>query len=404
MSDTDRGLFRDSTILAAGNIGRSLLQALILVVTARHLPVSEYGLLVAMVSLVAITLPLVGFGYEFELLKCASNNTHTEETWHEFVAITIGSSILLSILLIPVAQFAVSHDFGFLEILMLMTTEVLTIRLAEGANRVHQGYGQVGTITTFRLLLPSARLVALLFFISIAPLSIERYIAASVAASLLSLWILGIHLKRTRDIDTSLRLPVFKRLISQLPTATSFLLDKVIANADKIILAKIDDPKSAAGYSIAQRFTELLSVPMLAVISAIQPRIFGNPKEYRYSISTLAIPLIYIIIIAPLTVLFGDLIVTTALGENYADSAMLINLLLFLPVTTFYKYLLTTIAIAQNKNRNILIASVVSSAFSICANISLIPIYGAIGSALALLLAEVTMIMLLWYMFRKNLG
>jgi O-antigen/teichoic acid export membrane protein len=390
----NRRLLNDSVLIAAGNFLRLAIQALLLIIVARHLSLNDYGNLVAAVSLVAIAYPLAAVGYEFEVLRSSSNNVDLSIVWQKFLCISVTTTIFLALILIPVGILVFRGHVAFIDLFMLMFSEVFSIRLLEGANRVHQGLGNMRTIVSSRITFFGGRLVFVAIAIPfIEQLTIHTYLVLCTVSALLSLYVILAQLKKRDGLASGLYWVPVRQWFVQLPAALSYGCDRLTTSADKIFLARLSSPAATATYSVACRLIDIVTVPLLAIVTALQPHIFRQSKASPWFL--IAIPAIYLLLVSPPLLYFGEAIISFALGEKYAASSQLVGLLLFLPASSFFKYMLTTKSIAAGAKYVMLYATFCAMIINCVINILFIPKFAAIGAILALFSGEIAAIALM---------
>ena|GEM_PF-6849529 len=388
-------IFRGSVLIAGGSFLRVIFQAALLILVVRNLSLNDYGHLVALVSLIGMIFPVAAVGYEFELLRISSVDGDLLSTWRKFLYISFVSSAIFSLILIPLAFYLFGSHVGLLDIVLLLFSEMLSLRLLEGSNRIHQGHGQMFYITSSRLIFFGSRLfVVAVVLMMLGELTIRVYAVSCSLASCFSLFLIAIQLAKRENLYSGFQVVSWKEGLAQFPAALSFGCDRLTLNADKIFLEKLATPASAATYSVACRLMDIVTIPLIAIVTALQPeqlRRGGEINLLRISF----IPVIYLLIITPLTFIFSGPLVLFFLGEKYLQASALLPFFLFLPFSSFLKYMLTTKAIAKCARSVMLLATLGSTLLNFILNIILIREYMAIGAVIALFFSEVFVILFL---------
>ena len=388
-----RALLGTAVWLTLGNVARAVLQALILLLLARNMPIERYGTLVAVVSLLMIFVPLVGAGYEFELLRKSSSGEQVRRAWHRYLSLVLLSALMVMGLVILCARLFFDWPVDALSIGLLVFAELLAVRVLEGGNRLYQGQDRALAIIMGRLAFVGLRLLALVGVLS-AGYTLEVSTYAYVCFWAAMVFLLGWHLRlyAVFNIRPGLVWVAAITWRQQVPTAASFGFDRVMSNADKLFVERLDSPGAAANYSVAARLVDLLCIPMLALVTALQPQIFRSDGRGSIDLRYCLIPILYVGLMLPLFWCWGEVVVVWLLGVEYTSAGGLLLLLLFMPITAFGKYILTSRSIAAGAHKVLIGSAFSAMCVNFLLNLWLVPVYGAKGAVAALLVGELLLI------------
>lgn len=380
--------------LTLGNVVRAGLQALILLLLARNMPIDRYGTLVALVSLLMIFVPLVGAGYEFELLRKSSSGEQVGRAWHTYLSLVLLSALIVMGLVVLCAHLFFNWPVDALSIGLLVFAELFAVRVLEGGNRLYQGQDRALAIIKGRLAFVALRLLLLVGILS-AGYTLEVSTYAYVCFCAAVVFLLGWHLRLSAVFEVRPGL-VWVTAITwrqQMPTAISFGFDRVMSNADKLFVERLDSPGAVANYSVAARLVDLLCIPMLALVTALQSRIFRSDGRAGVDLRYCLVPILYVGLMLPFFWCWGDAVLVWLLGADYADAGGLLLLLLFMPVTAFGKYILTSRSIAADAHGVLIGSAFGAMCVNLLLNLWLVPVYGASGAIAALLVGELVLML-----------
>lgn len=376
-----------------GNFVRAVLQALVLLLLARNMPIDLYGSLVALVSLLMIFVPLVGAGYEFELLRKSSCGDQVGLAWHTYLSLVLLSTIVVMLLILLCVHFFFSWPVDALSIGFLVFAELFAVRVLEGGNRLYQGKDRALAIVTGRLAFVGTRLLALVFILCAGfTLDLETYAHVSFWAAVVFLVVWHVRLSAALNVRPGLVWLMAITWQKQIPTALSFGFDRVMTNADKLFVERLDSPEATANYSVATRAVDLLCIPILAFVSALQSQVFRSDGRGAIPLKCWLVPVLYVGLMLPIIWYWGELVVVWVLGDQYASAGGLLLLLLFMPITSFGKYILTSRSIAAGAHTILIGSAFTAMCVNFLMNIWLVPLYGAQGAIAALLAGELLLI------------
>lgn len=197
---------------------------------------------------------------------------------------------------------------------------------------------------------------------------------------------------KTKKLKQILKINTIKNsfyLISEswLILLSSFLIT-VYMKIDLIIIKILMGEYSVGIYSVAAKFSESWSFISNTLMLVFFPILVGsigkNNKKYNYVYKqiTLIFSFISIFIIIS-TLLFGNTIINIFYGSEYLESVKILKIHIFSIFFTFIGLLLNRHLILKNKKKEILFATLVGAIFNIVLNITLIPVIGLTGPALA---------------------
>ena len=384
------------------------LQLLIFITLARYLGTEQFGLLSYCFAINSIFIFFNTFGLESILVKRIHDHKHLAEVYlADVLLIRVFTSLVsvFTINLVGLLLLAPNEHF-FLFILSLYHL-FLPIKAVENYLQAQQRsyiYSKVAISaillgTVFRALGLYYQADALWFYIA--------YLVDAFALFILVLCLLyreRIELKFSLDYQ---RIKLFLREGYPLMLAggIAFLYMKV----DQIMLGKILGNDAVAIYVSATKLSEAWFFIGFSLIAVYFPVFLDHKKKsrkhYRIALVNFGSKLIWLsILLALLVSIFSDFIITLLLGEVYLASADVLAITIWCVPLTYIGAITAKMFVADNQNTQVFHRNLIGLMVNIGLNLWLIPAYGAIGAALASLIAQFFAYYLLNYMRAKSIG
>lgn len=160
-------LRKNSLWMLIGQLLRSGVQFLYFILIARSLGSEQYGAFIAVTALIGIAAPFASWGSGNLLVQhVARDYQQFPRYWGAAVATTLVSSLLLTLLILPVAHLVLPQNTALLLVFCIALSDLLFARLIDIAGQAFQAFERLDR-TSFLQFLPSVtRLIfaSLLFF------------------------------------------------------------------------------------------------------------------------------------------------------------------------------------------------------------------------------------------------
>ena len=218
------------------------------------------------------------------------------------------------------------------------------------------------------------------------------YAAATVAAFVM----VRTRLKIPIALSGTLRnVPSFLR--TALPIAATGGISIVYERVDLLLVSKLDSTSAAAIYGVVLTALSLSVVLPSVMVPAFFPLLAAGLQEAREQAreSFFLLWRIFLLVSVPIALflVFGsDDLVTTVLGDRYADAGTPLAIFGGSIVLGFLNYLLWYALLAAYLERRRLLLLTISLGVNIGLNFVLIPPYGPTGAAVALLVSDVIIV------------
>lgn len=233
--------------------------------------------------------------------------------------------------------------------------------------------------------------------------SVAAFIAAALVGYALNLawllWLLRPHVRLRLEVRPDL----WRRwLIEVAPLAAGWALASVYFRIDMVLLSKLDSVEAVGFFAVAYKFGDLIGyvpyavmAPVLTVMVATWGRdrlAFG--RAFRHAILTLGVAAVAV---AVGFTIFAEDLLRFVYGARFGVAADAARMLLAGVALNFFTVFCFMTLHAVGRNRAYPIAALVGVVINVALNVLLIPRYSYDGSALATIVTEVAVLVILVY-------
>jgi O-antigen/teichoic acid export membrane protein len=392
-------LFRNATYGLAARAFGVVAMALAAVITVRSLSVSEYGQLTAAMALVSMVAWLTDAGVgTLAIRQIAERPDQIERRLSVALAAELAVSVVAALLVVPLGLL-LGYSPTLLAILGVGTTIVLAYAVLSAFSAAIQArrvfvYVAWYTAAQYAVLLVGIALAALiepdplLFAVAIA----TSHVAAAAAAVVIVRRRLGVRVALAGawgGVPSVLRAAV--------PIAVVGSAAVVYGRIDVVLLSKLADDDDVAIYGLPLVMVELTQIVPAVVAVAFFPlltaQLQDDAAEARASFDLVARLFLFVSVpIALVLAVGGGDIIRAVFGDAYDDSGPVLTILSGTVVLAFLNYLLWYGLLATHRERGRAPAMVAGLALNVGLNAWLIPLHGARGAAVALVISDAFMI------------
>lgn len=386
---------RASGVLFGWLMVRTAAQAALFILVARSLGAEGYGALIAAMAVTSFFAPLAGLGGQSLLVReGARNPAGIPEYVGDALRLWVWSAPPLILVALAVCYLILPASLPIYSTAAIVLADLACASFVELLARVWQaqhkmaGFGAVMTglivarLVAYYWLLgfpaPTPALWASLYFISSA---VYTALAAAVA-----LHAFGRPRRSGRSLGALSR--------AGFPFAFARSAMRVQSEANKPILARLDTIAGAGVFSAAQRVTDLVSLPLIAMLETMLPRAHLAADPLRAMLRLGRAPLLFALIGGALLAAAAPSL-PALLGPSFANSTDMVRLLAFLPALLVIRSLLTLALAARNRQQYFLPAFGVSALMSVFTTMACIQQFGRSGAGVAAYATEITLIAIL---------
>jgi O-antigen/teichoic acid export membrane protein len=413
MSRIERLSSRGRVILSAssqtvGNLAVALILVGILRITTHTLGPANYGLFALVITFVN----LISLVADLGIGSMTTRNLSVQGADRPLVlSVTLSSRVVLSILAIPIingiAAVLYPHESSLFRIsLAVMSLDVLfsTLQATAGAAFAARVRGDL-----IALMSTSVRVLYLVGVVLVAVLhgSYLGYVCAYVGADFVIAVAAFVGSQRSIPVRWNSDLRAWWRaLAGAFPIGVIQFIDNIYSWIDSVLVAALRSSVQLGYYSIAFNVVNVLLVVPGFLMQALIPTMVNiDPEE----IDPLLNRAVYVLfcIGAPLAaggiVLRRDIILAIA-GQRFLPATTPLALLLLILPLSFVRMALAFTSFAIDRYRPLLVVSIGVLAANVGINLLVIPLYGPIGAASALLGTEVASLVATYFVFRHVSG
>jgi O-antigen/teichoic acid export membrane protein len=276
----------------------------------------------------------------------------------------------------------------------IVLADLTGVSLLDLLARTWQAMQRVGAFGAAMAGLVVARLAAFCALLAIAPpgpptWAVWYAVVTAVYVVLAggaALWCFG----TPRRSDT----PFARLAAAGFPFAFAGSAMRIQAEANKPILARLDTMAGVGVYGAAQRMTDLLTMPIQALLQTLYPRAYRTVPTVSAIFTLGAMPMALAVTGAVLLIASADWL-PRLLGEGYTNAVSLTRLLAFLPLLFVFRTLLTLIIAGRNRQTTLYGAHSLGAVVAVGMTLLLIPTLGSSGAAVAGYASEIGMIIFL---------
>lgn len=395
--------------VAAQLVGRvaSLLAGLVaMAIVARSFGTETLGQFSFVLTIVAGLCVIVDFGLTPALADgLAKQPQARNRVWGTFLMIRVPASVAMGVLAMWLAP-ALRPDLAW-------PIRIAAIALPFLASRFFEAVYQVGSrplySTTASAGYAVMHVVLILAAVRFAP-SLTGLVLAHVLSGVCYVAIAAPL--SLRCLRPNLRIdPGTARSLLRIaaPVSVGSLFVMINTRADVVMLAYLDSDAAVGLYTASFRVFDVAALSAAILTGPLVPMFSDRARQgagavlepYRHIhevLGTVLIPL------ALLTPVLSESVLTLAFGEEFRDSAPVLNVLAWVAVLTFYAQVGSAANLALHEVKHGYWNAALAASLNIGLNMFLIPTYGILGAAWATLACEISLVTVSQAYLRKNIG
>ncbi|MFZ5491089.1 MAG: oligosaccharide flippase family protein [Pseudomonadota bacterium] len=387
------GYLRASGVLFGWLAVRTAAQTVLFVLVARTLGADGYGALIAVMALAGV-FGFAGMGATAVLVREGSRQPERlPELTGDLLRLWLVSTPVLAALALLTNVLLLGDTLPLSAMVAIVIAEVACQTAVDAIGRVHQSQDNVARMGLISGGFIIARLVAFAAVMPMLHWTPVTWAWGYCISSALYLAVLVLIEGRGPHRPQWSTRPVRRTAGAGLPFAFSYAAHKVQAEINKPMLARITTAADAGALSAAQRFTDLLLLPVLAMLETLAPRSYRAAHPVKTTFTLGMIPL-------AVAVIGGAVLAASAhwlpliVGPSFEDAVPAVMLLAALPAVQVFRWLLGTTMTALDLQQHFFLVHGAGALTSIVSTAALIPAFGITGSIFAAYGTEVTLIVL----------
>lgn len=381
-----------STIWIAVERGVSSLSILLVsILVARFYSIDVFGQFSFALAISGFFMPLVIFGLEPVVMKYLSDDSEQGEGFSALrmglLLSTLVSVFLFAVCVVSVCLILEDDASRLLAVLLSFRLIFSPVWLSRVWFQLHYRYEVVAGVKVLGAALSFVAFLFVIYFDHPVSFIAQVMVVEAILTSILLLFLLyrisGIH------YFSRLNLGLLKKLFAQgLPLAVSSLGVVIYHKSDILILGLLSSSIEVAIYSASARlYGALLFVPA-AISTAAYPLLLNLPHDRLrsedtriYFSSILCTGLLMVTIV----LLFRRFMVVTIFGEKFSDASMVLAIHATSAYFACFGIATLRVFYLLGKQNFVMLCTLAGAVINIFLNILLIPLYGALGAAVATL-------------------
>lgn len=389
----NNNVFKNAGWIIGCKIVQSVLNLIIGLITARYLGPSNYGVISYVASVVAFALPIMQLGLKHTLVKEFIKFPDRE-------GVVLGTSLMLNIIssifcMVGSVTFVMFFNAGETETILVCALYSLT--LIFNATEMTQYWFQAKLLSKY----PSiASLVAYVIvaiykiYLLVTQKSVLWFAFSNVIDYFLISFILIIIYKKVGVQRLSFDWSVGKQLLSKskyyiIPS----LMVVIFQNTDRIMINLMIGETETGFYSAAIGCIGISSFVFTAIIDSARPIILEEKEKNQELYEKRVVQLYSIITFLSLVqsivmTLFAKPLVSLLYGAEYAKAADILAVAVWYITFAHYGSVRNVLILAEDKQKYLTGINVTGALANVVLNFFLIPIWGAVGAAIASIISQ----------------
>ncbi len=370
---------------------------------ARSLGVEMYGVYGTISALMIIGASIPEFGIGLIVIRdVASSPQHAGR----YLAATLSIQPLLAVvgyIALAIVAASLGYDAGLRGLLAIAALSLLIDTLGNMA------YNQL--IAFERMVVTSIIAVgytAVLIILGIVALtvygslwSVYLMILAAGCLRLMAHWITLLRMG-IRPVFPVMGTLIRYLLVNGAPFALAAFISLTYINSDKLLATLLIGPGGTgqlmASFVIVFGVTELLSTPILVTIFPLMSRLYNSGKYDTFNLVLEKVTFFTLLMSLPVAIDTSLLAVPLSrlvFGNGFDNTATVLRIMIWYTVITMIVNVFSQALAVQNRQRRWLLARVIGLVLGIALNLILLPRLGIRGTALAMVVTETVVLMLI---------
>ena len=394
-------LARGTLNLSGGMVVQGGLQALMLIVLARALGVSQYGGFIAATALITLFVPLAGMGYGFLLVRdSVRDQGRFREAFGRSLIMLAVTAVPLVVLTGLVGRLILPAGVSTTTILVLAVSELMFAPVSELVARAYQAVERSGRMTLWRTALFAVRVLALAVSWPISGLTAASaafiYAGSALAVAVAAIILSARELGAPRFSSSGL----FAYAADGFHFSINYFAFRMNSDIDKVMLARLAGLSTAGFVGAAFRLVVGVMLPVRALLEAGYARFFnagalGVEGSFVLAKKLLPVPLVYSILTGIGVFAFAGL-APILLGEEFRSSVHVLRWFALYPLAALLHYGLDTMLTTSNRQQIAAWVMLGGASLNIVMNLWLIPLIGWKGAVLSAYASEFAIITVYW--------
>lgn len=372
------------------------LTAIFIVYLANILEPASYGIITFSKSFVMPFVLICNLGLEIFGTREIAKNKDSKSYWvNQIFSLRLALSII-SFTLLLIVTFFLDKTIEAKIILVIAGTNIFSLSLL--LNWFYYGIEEMGIIAKRQIAVAVLNLIGIFVFINGPDDAIIAMIIMSSSLILTGLWLFVDYTKKYGQIKIAINIRLwFDILKNSVPIGITQFLVLFYNSIGIILLGFLRSDDETGIFGAAYQIMVLAVLPSTLIQTALFPRIskLNSFEERKRIIDKYAVFITIVgVSIVSMTYTHADFIISI-LNDKYSNSADVLRLLMISNAFVYITIIYVSSLIAWKYEKLVIAANLSGLVINVIANLLLIPKYGPEGVAIATILSEFTVLIVI---------
>jgi O-antigen/teichoic acid export membrane protein len=372
----------------------------VFLLVARTLGRSEYGIFVAIGSIVTIIGPFANVGSSLLLLqRVRRDERDIGESFRTAFTITCVGGAVASVATVGITL-AIVHAAPWLAVLIVAVGEMVCTGVVSLCAYTAMACGDLRTYSLVLSGAAAARLVAAGAFFASGSHALTAWAALQTAAAAITAGLALRHTQRRFGVIAGRGVVDRSDISDGMPYAASIAAFSAQDGIDKPLMVRYGWRDDAGLYAAAYRIPGMAFIPVQALIVATVNRSFSEGRQGIAASMRLArkllVPSLAYSIVAATVMVVGAPLFRPLLGSEFSGSVTILRWVAFLPIVRTLQYFPANALTGAGFQRSRLVALLITLVVNLVLCVALIPHHSWRGALAATAIAEVAYAAMLW--------
>ncbi len=387
MAKREETLVKNTLVFAIGNLGSKLVQIILVPFYARILTSEQYGTTDILQAVVSLLIPICSLAIYESVFRYAMDNEYDKSA-----VLSTGVSVTLAGTAVMCVAGMIMGNWFPPQYVWLVIANTAVNAIWTLVSQYTKAIGHTVLFAVDNILMTTLVLVLNIVFLSVFRMGIAGYMLGYIVANLLSGLFLIVCLKSDFRLEfKKVKKPLLKEmLLFSFPLILNGICWWLSSFTSRIMITATLGAAANGQYAAASKIPQLLSVVVTIFYQAWQVSAneeFKSKDAVPFYSQTYEQNSAFTFLIGSFLILACRPLNTVFLGENYTDAWRLMPPLVMMTVFFSFSQFLISIYSANKKTNMAFVTNLFCVAVNIGLNWLMLPIWGAMGAAIATAIA-----------------
>lgn len=398
-------VLKNASWIIVCRVAQSVLSMVVTILTARFLGPSNYGIINYAASIVAFFVPFMQVGLNFILVQAVIQNDDREgEVMGTALAMSLASGVLSVIGVFAFVMVANYNDPTTIIVCVLYSL-LLIFQALEHFQYWFQAK-LLSKYTSITMLVAYFVVSAYKIYLLLTGKSVYWFAVSQALDYAIIAFALFAIFNKVSGVKLSFSKEMAKKMFDKgkhyiFPT----LMVTLYANIGKVMLTLMTDEAICGFYSAAVMCVGMATFVYNAIIESVRPVILEAKKKgdesYKKMLTALYSFIIYLALLESIFLtIFSKLIVNILYGADYAATVPLLRVLAWYLIFSYIGLVRNVWILAEEKEKHLWKINLGGAIVNLVLNFILIPILGAMGSAITALVTQIFTNVIMGYLIK----